>query len=269
VVSVLNGAKNIARCIRSVVDQTYPHVELLVMDGGSTDGTVAILESHAGRLAYWESQPDRGICHAWNKAVTHLSGDWVCFLGADDYLWSPDVLERMVPHLASATTRVVYGQVALVNAQSHLLGMVGRPWEDIRRRFLQESVIPHQGVFHHRTLFLRERFDESLTIAGDYDFLLRELGGGEARFVPSAVVAAMQIGGLSSDPARTVTALHEIARASWRFRKGRGILPFFWLWAYAKAWLRRGLGALFGDRLSRGLADLYRKATGRFPLWTR
>jgi glycosyltransferase involved in cell wall biosynthesis len=269
IVSVLNGARTIERCIRSVAAQTHPRTELIIIDGGSTDGTVEILETYRGTLAYCESRPDRGVYHAWNKALDHVTGDWVYFLGADDYLWAPDVLERLVPHLRSAVphVRIVYGRVAVVNEQCQLLEMAGRPWETVRRRFLQENVIPHQGVFHHRDLFLGCRFDESFTIVGDYEFLLRELKRGEAMFVDHVVVAGMQIGGLSSAPGGNLKALHEMARAS-RMHRASAI-PYFWLWTYAKSWMRCLLTWLCGERASRFFADAYRRATRRSPIWTR
>lgn len=269
IVSVLNGARTIERCIRSVADQTYSRSELVIIDGGSTDGTSEILKASLDRIAYLESGPDRGICHAWNKALDHARGDWIYFLGADDYLWDQGVLEHMAPQLilAAPNVHVVYGRVAVVNEECQVLEMVGRPWEDVRRRFRQEMVIPHQGIFHHRDLFHCQRFDESFAITGDYEFLLRELGRGEARFVESVIVAGMQIGGISSSPTQTLKALQEMARAR---RKARvGGIPYLWSWTYMKAWMRRILTMLIGDGCSRYLTDLYRRATGRSPIWTR
>src|SRR5690606_34585060 len=92
VISVFNGAKTLQKCLDSVAGQTYAARELIVIDGGSTDGTQQILRHNAGRLAYWVSEPDRGTYHAWNKALAQASGDWSCFLGADDYLWEPATL---------------------------------------------------------------------------------------------------------------------------------------------------------------------------------
>ena len=66
VVAVLNGAETIQRCIDSFAEQTHPNKELIVMDGGSTDGTVEVLRANAGVISYQESGPDRGIAHAWN-----------------------------------------------------------------------------------------------------------------------------------------------------------------------------------------------------------
>jgi len=252
-----------------VARQTYPQRELVIIDGGSTDGTVEILKFNDAKITYWESKPDRSVYHAWNKAIDHARGEWLCFLGNDDYLWSHDVLERIAPHLVRAApeTRVVYGQVAIVNEVGNVLEVVGQSWERVRRRFLQEMVIPHQGVFHHRDLFLHGRFDESFCIAGDYELLLRELRRREARFMKGVVVAGMQIGGMSNTPARTLTVLREFARA--RRQLGVTGFPFHWWLAFAKAWIRRILTSLFGDRCSKIVADFYRRATGRSPIWTQ
>ena len=132
------------------------------MDGGSTDGTQDIIKSFAGSIAYWESEADRGISDAWNKALKHVRRSWIHFLGADDYLWSPDVLEQLSPHLASARPqfRVVYGRVASVTERGELIVLQGVAWERARLRILKEMAIPHQGVMHHRSLF---------EVHGDFD----------------------------------------------------------------------------------------------------
>src|SRR3990170_1119466 len=95
IVATLNSAHRLPRCIASFAGQTYPRRELIVMDGGSTDGTVDIIRTQGPAVAYWESSPDRGIYHAWNKALAHAHGEWICFLGADDYFWSPTSLSRV------------------------------------------------------------------------------------------------------------------------------------------------------------------------------
>ncbi len=269
IVAVRQAGDSLQRCIDSVTGQTYPKKELIIMDGGSTDGTLEILQANTNRISYWKSEPDRGIYHAWNKALDQAKGEWVCFLGADDYFWSHDVLQRIVPYLVAAEprVRVVYGRVALVNEQGELLEMIGRPWKRVRRRFLQEMVIPHQGVFHHRDLFRQGGFDESFCIAGDYELLLRELRKGEAGFVEDVVVAGWQIGGVSSAPARRIEVLQEIARARRKLRVT--VIPSQWWWTYNKAWVRRILIALMGDQRSKGLTDLYRRMTGRPSIWTR
>jgi len=119
IVAVYNRAEVIQRCIESVASQTYSHVELIVVDGGSTDATVSILKSNSDSIDYWESKLDRGIYHAFNKGVKHATGDWIFFLGSDDYFHDPSILSKAASYLSNVDTqqhRIVYGKVSLVSS---------------------------------------------------------------------------------------------------------------------------------------------------------
>jgi glycosyltransferase involved in cell wall biosynthesis len=95
VLAIFNASKTLTQCLNSVAQQSCKDFELVVIDGGSTDGSVEILRSQASHFAYWTSEPDRGVYDAWNKALQHARGEWICFLGADDYLWSSDVVQQL------------------------------------------------------------------------------------------------------------------------------------------------------------------------------
>lgn len=235
------------------------------MDGGSTDGSVDILKDNSDIIKYWESKPDRGIAHAWNKAINHASGEWVCFLGADDFLWSEDVLERMASRLKNASSRVVYGDVFRVTDAGQPIESIASPWS--RQKFVSHCLyFSHQGVFHHRDLFSEHGFyDESFDIAADYEFLLRELKNSDAQFEPDIVVSAVRLGGLSSDVQRGKYALREIEMA----QKAHG---FSNLWAFAwrrlKERTKRRLSLIIGGSKALHVIDWYRLVTGRRRLWT-
>lgn len=270
VVSVLNGVDTLQRCLDSVATQTCSAKELIVIDGGSTDGTQELLRSNSAMLAYWKSEPDRGIYHAWNKALANARGDWICFLGADDYLWSPDILERLTPKLAGAypSARVVYGQVAIVNRVGEEVLRVGEPWESARERFRHIMSIPHPGLMHHRSLFEEHGiFDEAFRIAGDYELLLRELGTRDALFVPDLLVAGVRHGGLSATPSGRRTSLLE-CRAAQR-KNGISRPGTLWIWEFAKAQVRVWLWQIFGEKAAARLFDLGRRASGKGAYWTR
>ncbi|NOS81149.1 MAG: glycosyltransferase [Nitrospira sp.] len=215
---------------------------LVVIDGGSKDGTVEILKQNSEKIRYWISEPDHGIYHALNKALGQSHGDWVCLLGADDYLWDSQVIEQKAPHLANAfpAVRVGYGQVALVNESGGALGSFGRPWSEMEPVFLTgEALNIHQATFHHRSLFeARGKFVGSFRIAGDYELLLRELRENKVLHVPH-LVTAMQHGGVSSHPSSKATAIREIIQA----RRMHNLAPSFNL---VGAWLRAKMGQFCG-----------------------
>jgi glycosyltransferase involved in cell wall biosynthesis len=240
IISVLNGSKTLERCIRSVVSQAYPNKELIIIDGGSEDGTVAILRKYDKNIFYWKSEPDRGIYHAWNKALKHVSGEWICFLGADDYFWKPHVLRGLVPHLMKAeesNIRVVYGRIAKLDNNGHVVTFAGKPWKKIRWQMPHGMPLslPHSGLMHHRKLFENHGlFDESFKIAGDYEFLLRELKNSQALYADGLLTVGFQVGGTAdSSP---LLCHREIARARWK----NGLRGPSWLWVliYIRAILR-------------------------------
>src|SRR5688572_12589475 len=92
VIAVLNGALTIARTLKSLSTQTHKNIEILVKDGGSTDGTLDVLHTHSSLISWHASAPDKGIYDAFNLALDHATGDWVCFIGSDDYFSEKDAI---------------------------------------------------------------------------------------------------------------------------------------------------------------------------------
>jgi glycosyltransferase involved in cell wall biosynthesis len=228
IVAVLNSKDTLEQCIESVISQTYPHKELIIIDGGSVDGTIEILKDKNNKIAYWESKPDQGIYHAWNKALKHARGDWICFLGADDYFWGDRVLSDLHPHITKAENsgiHVVYGQAAIIDNNERILKYVGKPWEKIRWLMPHGMPLPHTGLMHHQSLFKTHGgFDETFQIAGDYDFLLRELKNAEAIYAQGLIVAGWRAGGISDH--KFLLGHREMARA----RRKNGFYNLSWVW---------------------------------------
>lgn len=273
-ITVIVATRNAAPVLQGLLDslaiQTCREFEVLICDGASSDATVAMLEQAATVLPLTVvSWSDSGMYEAWNLALARARGSWVCFLGADDRLADPSALS----HLARATRAappeigVVYGQVALVSEVGAVLQVLGEPWERIRLRFRQVMCIPHPGAMHRRTLFERNgRFDPTYRIAGDYEWLLRELKDHDALFVPETTVR-MRFGGVSARPEHFLEALREVRRAQ-RANGIGGPGPEWWL-AWARASMRRLLVATLGEGGTRLLMDAGRRLRGLPPLWTR
>ena len=216
IVAVFNGAKTLQQCIDSIAQQTYPNKELIIIDGGSKDGTVDLLEKNRNKFSYWISEPDRGIYNAWNKGLAKAQGEWICFLGADDYFWDTTVLERMAVQLEMLPTniRVAYGQIMLVSDDGKLPSPLGESWAQLKELFRQFMCIPHVGTMHRRSLFEQHgKFDESFRIAGDYELLLRELKISDAAFIPHIITAGQRLGGISTDTTNYLRIELEVRRA--------------------------------------------------------
>jgi len=185
VVAVYNGAETLQRCLDSIANQTYPNIELIMMDAGSIDGTVNIIKANESIISYWESKPDRGIYHAWNKALDHVSGEWVCFLGSDDEFAYADAISDMVNLSQEKDCNFISGKMEIIHCEGNILK--GEPWDIHAMRKWQN--IAHPGALHHSELFEQFGcFDEQYKISGDYDFLLRASENIRGCFLDKVVV---------------------------------------------------------------------------------
>lgn len=257
IVAVYNGAKTLQRCIDSVSSQTYLNRELIIIDGGSKDGTIEIIRTNQYKITYWQSEPDNGIYNAWNKALDHARGDWICFLGADDYLWKSNALEELLPHIIKAEShgiKMVYGNVARVTEDDEICCVDGDAWEYTRRGIVKDGIcaFAHQGMFHHRSLFeFYGNFDESFRIAGDYEMLVRAFKKEkDAIFVNGLIITGMQIGGIT---ANTIVLIKEIARA--RRKNQLKVITVPWLISYVWAICFPLLNHIIGERYARYLVN--------------
>lgn len=270
IVAVLDAAKTLERCIHSFAKQTYLNKELIIIDGGSKDGSIELLKANQNIISHWISESDNGVYSAWNKGLSHANGEWICFVGADDYFWDEYVLERMAAELiiVHEDIRVVYGKIMLLNAKGDPLYLIGEPWIDVKERFKQLMSIPHPCLMHRRSLFQQHGvFDESFRIGGDYELLLRELKFADAIFIPNMISIGMRQGGLSSTPSNALRSIMEARRA----QKMHGFLipGMFWILAIVRIYLRMLLWRTIGERRANIFLDLARKTYGLPAFWSK
>ncbi|MFC1836214.1 glycosyltransferase family 2 protein [Thermodesulfobacteriota bacterium] len=268
--AVYNSARTLQRALDSVRDQNYEHKELVIIDGASTDGSVEILQANERWIDYWESEQDRGICHAWNKGLDHANGEWIHFLGADDYFMDSAVLTRVAKGLmkCSREIRVVYGKEAVVSSGGEVLKIWGDAWEKAGPQIVKEMSIPHPTVFLHRSIFESfGKFDESYRICADYHLLLKELKTGKALFIPDVVVKAVTYEGVSRRWDMLPTVVLETALA----QRMNGLFPYrpSWIFFFARSIVKFSVFQMLGDKGTRQVVDLYRLLTGRPRLWTK
>ena len=266
IVAVKNGSRTLQQCLDSIFAQAGVDVEAVVIDADSTDGTKAILQANASRLGYFFSEPDSGIYAAWNKALARARGAWLCFLSCDDTFSGELALRDLVRVAAKGSERVVYGKINLVTPRGIVAQTLGRPWQDARAQFLAGGMIPGPATLHHRSLFERHgHFDESYRLAGDYEFLLRELKQGAAVFV-DRVAVNMRLRGASNRPDSIHLLVREIARA--RRQHGLRDTPLRLRLAFATSWIGAAIYRYFGERTFAALADAYRLVRGKPRAWT-
>lgn len=212
-----NSQATIERAIQSVVDQQWPEVEHIVIDGASTDGTVKILERFRPHLAALVSEPDKGIYDAMNKGLARATGDVVCFLNADDQYADPGVLTEVAEQMRAHRLDALVADVGFFKAGDSTR-MIRRYRSD---RFSPQKLAwgwmpAHPGFFLKREVAQRVGlFKTDYRIAGDYEFVVRAFHGHQLRYrhLPRVLVH-MQAGGASNNGWRAKILLNqEVLRA--------------------------------------------------------
>ena len=201
ITTVLNGADTLPDAFESLWAQDYPDIEHVVIDGGSTDGTVEFVNAHRDRVGYFSSEPDNGLYDAFNKGIQAASGDLVGFLHADDLFASPTIISELVSALQTHKATMVYGDLNYVDRTNP--DRIIRHWRSgafSRRRLGWGWMPPHPTLFVDRLHFLEVGlFDTSYRIAGDYDHMLRLLlHEGTRPAYLEKVVTLMRVGGVSN-----------------------------------------------------------------------
>jgi len=213
---VLNAAHTIDRCVTSVFNQSYENIEYLVIDGGSADGTLDLLERNRGRIAYMLSEQDRGLYHAMNKGIRAATGDYIYFLNSDDYFADEHVIADVVTTIAQhPTVDLVYGDV-LMGCAENLVRQ--RQVVPLNRESLCRKGFCHQALFARREMLLRTGgFSEEYRVVSDGDWLARALTEGATSVHLDRDIAVFALNGLS-------------ATGNWREEKRRSMRKNFTRW---------------------------------------
>jgi glycosyltransferase involved in cell wall biosynthesis len=270
VIATRNAEETLERCLSSFRSQRHPNKQLVVVDGASTDRTVEIVKRwmHPGDVVV--SEPDTGIYDAWNKAIPLCQGDWISFLGADDFLPDEEVYGALAREIQSLNPEVeiVYGNVRLTNLEGEPLLTFGKPWNQSRKKLREGGTLPHPGSLHRKTVFQRVGyFDDTYKIAGDYEFQLRALKGRDAHYAEDLVVAVHQLGGISAVDRHEFASLREVLRA----RRSAGMfLPTRKIVTnLTYSWARILAKKLFGETRTHKALDRFRQILGREAYWTK
>lgn len=164
-----NNKDGLKATIESVVNQSNRDFEYIVIDGGSTDGSLEIIRQYADKIDYWVSEPDKGIYHAMNKGIKQAHGEYLNFMNSGDLFYDSDVLSKICPYLTSD----------IVEGNLYNLSMGKIPFRnmdiDYTMRFFYSSSLSHQACFIKKNLFQDTKYDENYKIISDWVFFIEVL----------------------------------------------------------------------------------------------
>ena len=188
IIATYNAAATLQACLDSVTRQAYPHIEIIIIDGKSTDSTVAIIQQNSSKIAYWESEKDTGVYVALNKALRHISGNWIYFLGADD---------ELLPGFSDMATQLT--DISAIYYANVFAEGAKRLGELTRYRFAKYGPY-HQAMIYPKAVFEKYRFNTQYKISSDFALTLELCGDKAFHFIyKDYVIANFNHTGLSGE----------------------------------------------------------------------
>ena len=216
---VFNGADVLEDTIQSILSQTYQNIEYIVIDGGSTDGTVEIIKKHQDKIHYWISEPDGGIYDAMNKGVDKATGEIVGLLNSDDFYANNQVIEKVATTFTQQNIDSTYGDLDIVNPDN--VNKVIRRW---RSKPYTPDLFKKGWHPAHPTFFVKKFvyekygvFDTEYKIAADYDLMLRFLERHHisTKYVPEVWIKMRQ-GGMSNKSIWSILCANYECHRAWK-----------------------------------------------------
>jgi glycosyltransferase involved in cell wall biosynthesis len=241
---VFNGEESIEETIDSVINQSYGNVEYIVVDGGSTDGTLAIIKKYAHAIDNWVSEPDKGIYDAMNKGLSMASGSWVNFMNAGDRFYSAQSISQVFS-VSMGCEKIIYGDVQIRYEDFSRVEIARHP-----KRLWRGMQFCHQSVFCDTEYHKGNPFNIENRICADLEFCYDAYKKNvNFKYTPS-IVSSVEVGGVS-EANRLKTC--ELSRLAVRKAGALPLVNVYYLYRYADVMLRSILKQLLPDTLVRGL----------------
>jgi glycosyltransferase involved in cell wall biosynthesis len=192
---VYNNAADIERTLLSVINQTYPNIEYIVIDGASTDGTLQIIEKYTNKIAKLISEPDKGIYDAMNKGLALATGDYVIFMNSADEFYSAETVANVFA--AAPDADIYYGETEMIGANNENLGQRRHkaPENFTWRDFKYGMSISHQAIYIKRSLV--KSYDPKYQLSADIDWILYAAKKAKTIVNVHQYVAKYKVGGMS------------------------------------------------------------------------
>lgn len=198
---VYNGESYIETCLKSIASQDYKDIEYIIMDGGSRDSTLEIIDRYRDYVTVMVSEPDKGLYDAMNKGISRATGDIVGILNSDDFYAHPGIISRVVQEFRDKQVDTVFGDLVFVSPEN--LKKVVRYYSPKHFRvswFEKGDMPPHPTFFVKRELYEKYgTFDTQYKIVSDFELMLRFLHKHHSTwsYIPEVLVH-MRTGGIST-----------------------------------------------------------------------
>lgn len=226
---VFNGEKHLEDTILSVINQTYENVEYIVIDGGSTDGTLDIIKKYADRIDSWVSELDRGIYDAMNKGICLTQGNYVNFMNAGDCFYDKKTIAFANKNIKEKYS-VFYGKTMLIDKWNNC-NILYLPHEISIKNNYFEMPVCHQSLFYHLNCFkYHGLYDIQYRVCADYEHFLRLVSSNALFFKVNCIIAKVILGGFSFQNIQTnIRENYSIINKYYPQKKVQGFLHHKWL----------------------------------------
>lgn len=190
-----NNKEGLRKTIESVIHQTFRDFEFIIIDGGSTDGSVDVLKEYNSQIDYWVSEPDGGIYQGMNKGVKKATGEYLNFMNSGDCFYSTDILEKVSSYHFNAD--FIVGKDYHYNNETHQGHASIQPPRTTMIHFFV-ATLDHQSSFIKRELFSNSPYDETHRLVSDWIFFTEKIvkEGKQVQFIPD-IICRREEGGLS------------------------------------------------------------------------
>lgn len=170
-----NASRWLEQTILNILSQSYSNIEYIIIDGGSTDGTIDIIERYASGISYWVSEPDKGIYDAMNKGLQKATGDYVWFINAGDSLYTSDTVQRVASLIQKKKVLpdIIYGETSIIDENGIFLGKrrLKAPDKLSWKSFRMGMLVCHQSFITKRTIV--PLYDLTYRYSADFDWCIR------------------------------------------------------------------------------------------------
>lgn len=190
-----NNLEGLIKTVESVISQTWQEFEYIVIDGGSTDGSAAFIESQSDKINYWVSEPDKGIYNAMNKGIAKATGEYLLFLNSGDHFYSDVVLQENQEHIANFD--LVYFDLQIMD---EAISKIENFPDKLIFSDLYFDYLPHPATFVNRKLFdIVGLYDENLKIVSDWKFFILAVFRYHCSYIKiPETITTYYLGGISS-----------------------------------------------------------------------